>query len=133
MANDPAWLKAMKKEAEKLGIPIRELLTRSMKPSKTKPKTKPKAKPKAKTMTAKRGGAVKKFGKGGVNEWDTMSPKEIAKQMEIYKKNYLLELQKEYGKKDGLSIFKEMDEMGMFRKGGAVKKMKRGGTAKKKK
>ena len=129
MANDPAWLKAMKKEADKLGIPLRELLTRSMKPSKTKPK----AKPKAKTMTANRGGAVKKFGKGGVNEWDTMSPKDIAKQMEAYKKNYLLKLQKEWGKKSGLAIFKEMDEMGMFRKGGAVKKMKRGGTAKKKK
>ena len=56
MANDPAWLKAMKKEADKLGIPIRELLTRSMKPSKTKPK----AKPKPKTMTANKGGMPKK-------------------------------------------------------------------------
>ena len=64
MANDPAWLKAMKKEADKLGIPIRELLTRSMKPSKTKPK----AKPKPKTMTAKKGGMAKKkkgYAKGG--------------------------------------------------------------------
>ena len=62
MANDPAWLKAMKKEADKLGIPIRELLTRSMKPSKTKPKAKPK------TMTAKKGGMAKKkkgYAKGG--------------------------------------------------------------------
>ncbi len=46
---DPAWLKSMKKEADKLGIPVRELLTRSMKPA-----AKPKAKPKAKTMAAKK-------------------------------------------------------------------------------
>ncbi len=52
---DPAWLKYMKKEADKLGIPIRELLTRSMKPA-----AKPKAKPKAKTMAAKKGGMMKK-------------------------------------------------------------------------
>jgi len=50
---DPAWLKSMKKEADKLGIPIRELLTRSMKP-KAKPKTK------TKTMAAKKGGMMKK-------------------------------------------------------------------------
>ena len=48
---DPAWLKAMKKEADKLGIPLRELLTRSMKP---------KAKPKTKTTAAKKGGMMKK-------------------------------------------------------------------------
>ena len=67
MANDPAWLKAMKKEADKLGIPIRELLTRSMKPSKTKPKTKPKTK----TMTANKGGMPKKkkgYAKGGMKK-----------------------------------------------------------------
>ena len=46
---DPAWLKAMKKEATKLGIPLRELLTKS-----TKPKAKPKAK--SKTMAAAKGG-----------------------------------------------------------------------------
>ena len=55
---DPAWLRAMKKEADKLGIPLRELLTKSM-----KPKVKPKAK--SKTMTAAKGGMpmVKKDGK----------------------------------------------------------------------
>ena len=52
---DPAWLKSMKKEADKLGIPIRELLTRSMKPA-----AKPKAKAKTKTMAAKKGGMMKK-------------------------------------------------------------------------
>ena len=68
MANDPAWLKAMKKEADKLGIPIRELLTRSMKPA---AKTKPKAKPKPKTMTANKGGMPKKkkgYAKGGMKK-----------------------------------------------------------------
>ena len=66
MANDPAWLKAMKKEADKLGIPIRELLTRSMKPA-----AKPKAKAKAKTMTANKGGMPKKkkgYAKGGMKK-----------------------------------------------------------------
>ena len=55
---DPAWLRSMKREAEKLGIPLRELLTKSMK-SKDKPKTK------SKTMTAAKGGMpmVKKDGK----------------------------------------------------------------------
>ena len=55
---DPAWLKAMKKEADKLGLPLRELLTKS-----TKPKSKPKAK--SKTMAAAKGGMlmVKKDGK----------------------------------------------------------------------
>jgi hypothetical protein len=68
MANDPAWLKAMKKEADKLGIPIRELLTRSMKPT-TKPKAKSKAK--SKTMTANKGGMPKKkkgYAKGGMKK-----------------------------------------------------------------
>ena len=53
---DPAWLKAMKKEADKLGIPLRELLTKS---------TKPKPKAKSKTMAAAKGGMpmVKKDGK----------------------------------------------------------------------
>ncbi len=54
---DPAWLKALKKESKDLGIPIRELLTRSM-----KPKAKPKAKTKTKTMAAKKGGMMKKKG-----------------------------------------------------------------------
>ena len=55
---DPAWLKAMKKEADKLGLPLRELLTKSMKP-KDKPKTK------SKSMAAAKGGMpmVKKNGK----------------------------------------------------------------------
>tara|TARA_B100001939_G_scaffold323951_1_gene315545 strand:- start:36 stop:302 length:267 start_codon:yes stop_codon:yes gene_type:complete len=48
--SDPAWLKAMKKEAERLGIPLRELLTKA-----TKPASKEK-----KTMKAKRGGMAKK-------------------------------------------------------------------------
>tara|TARA_R110002012_G_scaffold113417_1_gene259498 strand:+ start:200 stop:403 length:204 start_codon:yes stop_codon:yes gene_type:complete len=51
--SDPAWLRAMKKEADKLGIPLRELLTKSMK-SKTKPKAT------KKTMTAAKGGMAKK-------------------------------------------------------------------------
>ena len=50
---DPAWLKAMKREADKLGIPLRELLTKA-----TKPATKPKAK--TKSMAAARGGMMKK-------------------------------------------------------------------------
>jgi hypothetical protein len=61
---DPAWLKSMKKEADKLGIPLRELLTRSTKPAK-----KPKAK--AKTMAAARGGAMMKkkgMAKGGMKK-----------------------------------------------------------------
>ena len=48
--SDASWLKAMKAEAERLGIPLRELLTRA-----TKPASKNK-----KTMKAKRGGVVKK-------------------------------------------------------------------------
>jgi hypothetical protein len=62
--SDPAWLKSMKKEADKLGIPLRELLTRSTKPAK-----KPKAK--AKTMAAARGGAMMKkkgMAKGGMKK-----------------------------------------------------------------
>ena len=54
--SDPAWLKAMKAEAEKLGIPLRELLTKA-----TKPASKDK-----KPMKAKRGGmAKKKMMRGG--------------------------------------------------------------------
>ena len=45
--SDPAWLRSMKKEADKLGIPLRELLTKSLKPE---------AKAKAKTMKAAMGG-----------------------------------------------------------------------------
>lgn len=47
--SDPAWLKSMKKEADRLGIPLRDLLTRSIK------KDKP-----AKKMTAAKGGMAKK-------------------------------------------------------------------------
>ena len=43
--SDPAWLRSMKKEADKLGIPLRELLTKSLKPE-----------AKAKTMKAAMGG-----------------------------------------------------------------------------
>ena len=52
---DPAWLKAMKREADKLGIPLRELLTKAIKPA-----TKPKAKAKPKSMAAAHGGMMKK-------------------------------------------------------------------------
>ena len=65
-SGDPSWLKSMKREAERLGIPLRELLTRSMKPG-AAPKAKPKAK--AKTMVAAKGGmGMKKKGaaKGGM-------------------------------------------------------------------
>ena len=72
--------------------------------------TKPQPRP---PQSKAKGGAVRKFGKGGSNE---------QQQMEEYKKGVLLKLQKEYGKKNGLSLFKEMDEMGYFRKGGVVKK-----------
>lgn len=74
---------------------------------------------KPKPRDLKRGGAVKKFGKGGSNEGA-----KIQKAMEEYKKEILIKLQKEHGKKDGLSLFKEMDEMGYFRKGGSVKRKK---------
>ena len=59
-SSDPAWLKAMKKEADKLGIPLRELLTRSMK----------KDKPAPKKAAAKKGGMMKKKGmaRGGVSK-----------------------------------------------------------------
>jgi hypothetical protein len=73
-------------------------------------KVKPKIRP---PQSKAKGGSVKKFDKGGSNE---------QQKMEEYKKGVLLKLQKEYGKKAGLSLFKEMDEMGYFRKGGAVKR-----------
>ena len=77
-------------------------------------------KPKPRPPQSKaKGGAVKKFGKGGSNEGA-----KIQKAMEEYKKEILIKLQKEHGKKDGLSLFKEMDEMGYFRKGGSVKRKK---------
>ena len=47
--SEPAWLRSMKREAEKLGIPLRELLTKSMKNDKP-----------AKKMTAAKGGMAKK-------------------------------------------------------------------------
>jgi len=78
--------------------------------------TKPQPRP---PQNKAKGGAVKKFGKGGSNEGS-----KIQKAMETYKKEILVKLQKEHGKKDGLSLFKQMDEMGYFRKGGAVKKKK---------
>ena len=64
-SGDPAWLKSMKREAERLGIPLRELLTRSIKPGAA---PKPKAKAKPKTMAAAKGGAMMKkkgYAKGG--------------------------------------------------------------------
>lgn len=53
---EPAWLKAMKKEADKLGIPIRELLTQNMKKA---PAKKPAA-GKKKTVVAAKGGYMAK-------------------------------------------------------------------------
>ena len=49
--SDPAWLKALKKEAEKLGVPLRELMTMYEKGRDPK---------KAVTMKAAKGGAAKK-------------------------------------------------------------------------
>ena len=59
-SGDPAWLKAMKKEADKLGLPLRELLTKSMKKSKSTPKK----------AAAKKGGMMKKKGmaRGGISK-----------------------------------------------------------------
>ena len=53
---EPAWLKAMKKEADKLGIPVRELLTQNMKKA---PAKKPAA-GKKKTVVAAKGGYMAK-------------------------------------------------------------------------
>jgi hypothetical protein len=55
---EPAWLKAMKKEADKLGIPIRELLTQNMKKAPAKKKTP--AAGKKKTVMAAKGGYMTK-------------------------------------------------------------------------
>ena len=55
MANDPAWLKSLKAESKKLGIPIRELLTKYDR----KPTLKDK-KSKTKSMAAAKGGMAKK-------------------------------------------------------------------------
>jgi len=56
---EPAWLKAMKKEADKLDIPLRELLTQNMK--KTAPaKKKAPATGKKKTVMAAKGGYMAK-------------------------------------------------------------------------
>jgi hypothetical protein len=46
----------------------------------------------------------------------------IQKAMGAYKKDFLMKLQKEHGKKEGMRLFKEMDEMGYFKKGGVVKR-----------
>ncbi len=56
---EPAWLKAMKKEADKLDIPLRELLTQNIK--KTAPaKKKAPAAGKKKTVMAAKGGYMAK-------------------------------------------------------------------------
>lgn len=57
-STEPAWLKQMKKEADKLGIPLRELLTQNMK--KTAPAKKPAAGKKKTVMAAKGGYMAKK-------------------------------------------------------------------------
>jgi len=49
--SEPAWLKALKKEADKLGVPLRELMTMYEKGRDPK---------KAVTMKAAKGGAAKK-------------------------------------------------------------------------
>lgn len=54
---EPAWLKAMKKEADKLGVPLRELLTMHNNSGPKKPKAKGK---KASMMRAAKGGYSKK-------------------------------------------------------------------------
>ena len=54
---EPAWLKQMKKEADKLGIPLRELLTQNMKKA---PAKKPAAGKKKTVMAAKGGYMAKK-------------------------------------------------------------------------
>ena len=54
---EPAWLKAMKKEADKLDIPLRELLTQNMKKA---PAKKPAAGKKKTVMAAKGGYMAKK-------------------------------------------------------------------------
>lgn len=54
---EPAWLKAMKKEADKLGVPLRELLTMHNNSGPKKPKAKGK---KASMMKAAKGGYSKK-------------------------------------------------------------------------
>ena len=50
-SSDPAWLKALKKEAEKLGVPLRELMTMYEKGRDPK---------KAVKMKAAKGGVAKK-------------------------------------------------------------------------
>ena len=51
LKKDPPWLKALKKEAEKLGVPLRELMTMYEKGRDPK---------KAVKMTAAKGGVAKK-------------------------------------------------------------------------
>ncbi len=129
MAKDPAWLKAMKKEAEKLGIPLRELLTRSMKSSKTPPSSKPKAK--SKTMTAKYGGMAKK--KKGMAKGGAMKKKGMAKGG-MKKKGYSKGGLKPAPNKGAASLPKAVrNKMGFMKKGGMTKKkgMARGGMKKK--
>jgi len=53
---EPSWLKAMKKEADKLGVPLRELLTMHNNSGPKKPKSKGK---KASMMKAAKGGYSK--------------------------------------------------------------------------
>jgi hypothetical protein len=55
MAKDPAWLRSMKAESKKLGIPMRDMLTKFDK----KPTLKDK-KNKTKSVSAAKGGMIKK-------------------------------------------------------------------------
>ena len=54
-SNDPAWLKSMKKEADKLGVPLKDLLVMKTRTPKTPPNKGKKKNPVAKTMTAAKG------------------------------------------------------------------------------
>tara|TARA_R100000951_G_scaffold84789_1_gene72548 strand:+ start:50 stop:250 length:201 start_codon:yes stop_codon:yes gene_type:complete len=57
---EPAWLKSMKAEAAKLGIPLRELLTQNMKKAPAKKKKTTTTTGKKKTVMAAKGGYMAK-------------------------------------------------------------------------
>tara|TARA_R100001377_G_C3079636_1_gene71942 strand:+ start:229 stop:465 length:237 start_codon:yes stop_codon:yes gene_type:complete len=64
--NDPTWLKSMKKEADKLGVPLKDLLVMKTRSPRTPAN---KGKKKTATMTASKGGmpTVKKKPKTMMN------------------------------------------------------------------
>ena len=84
MANesDPAWLRSMKKEADKLGLPLRELLTKSLKG--TAPKKTMKAAKGGLAMVMKDGKKVPAYaadGVGKMNKGGMAKKKPAAKMM----------------------------------------------------